>query len=102
MRYFYDGGDKKHRKYCVRIDAQGDSHGYAAEVEIELYWWCYFECTGKSITRKYTITRQRSADTLYSELLQMFEEAGFDPQPMEQDELHVLISQAVCREVRGA
>lgn len=102
MRYFYDGGDKKHRKYCVRIDAQGDSHGYAAEVEMELYWWDYFECAGKSITREYTITRQRSADTLYSELLQMFEEAGFYPQPMEQDELHVLITQAVCSEVRGA
>lgn len=102
MRHFYDGGDKKHRKYCVRIDAQGDSHGYAAEVEMELYWWDNFEHAGKSVTREYTITRQRSADTLYSELLQMFEEAGFYPQPMEQDELHVLISQAVCREVRGA
>lgn len=102
MRYFYDGGDKKHRKYCVRIDAQGDSHGYAAEIEMELYWWDSFENAGKSLTRKYTITRQRSADTLYSELLQMFEETCFYPQPMEQDELHALISQAVCREVRRA
>lgn len=102
MRYFYDGGDKKHRKYCVRIDAQGDSHGYAAEVLLELYWWDNFECTGKSIAREYTIARQRTADTLYSELLQMLEEAGFYPQPMEQDEMHVLITQAVCSEVRGA
>lgn len=102
MRHFYDGGDKKHRKYCVRIDAQGDSHGYAAEVEMELFWWDNFEHAGKSVTREYTITRQRSADTLYSELLQMFEEAGFYPQPMEQDEMHVLITQAVCGEVRGA
>lgn len=102
MRYFYDGGDKKHRKYCVRIDAQGDSRGYAAEVEMELYWWDNFEHAGKTITREYTITRQRSADTLYSELLQMFEQAGFYPQHREQDELHALISQAVCREVRGA
>lgn len=102
MRYFYDGGDKKHRKYCVRIDAQGDSHGYAAEVEIELYWWGNFEHAGKTVTREYTITRQRSADTLHGELLQMFEQAGFYPQPREQDELHALISRAVCREVRGA
>lgn len=102
MRYFYDGGGKKHRKYCVRIDAQGDSHGYAAEVEIELYWWDNFENAGKSLVREYTITRQRSADTLHGELLQMFERAGFFPQRMEQDELHALISQAVCREVRGA
>lgn len=102
MRYFYDGGDKKHREYCVRIDAQGDSHGYAAEVEMELYWWDNFENEGKTITREYTITRQRSADTLHGELLQMFEQAGFYPQHREQDELHVLITQAVCREVRGA
>ena len=102
MRNFYYGGDKKHRKYCVRIDAQGDSHGYAAEVEMELYWLDKFENGGKSVTRKCTITRQRSADTLYSGLLQMFEKAGFYPQPMEQDELHVLIKQAVCSEVRGA
>lgn len=102
MRYFYDGGDKKHRKYCVRIDAQGDSRGYAAEVEMELYWWDNFERAGKTVTREYTITRQRSADTLHGELLQMFEQAGFYPQPREQDELHALISQAVCREVRGA
>lgn len=102
MRYFYDGGDKKHRKYCVRIDAQGDSRGYAAEVEMELYWWDYFDNAGKTVTREYTITRQRSADTLHGELLQMFEQAGFYPQSREQDELHALISQAVCREVRGA
>lgn len=101
MRYFYDGGDKKHRKYCVRIDAQGDSRGYAAEVEMELYWWDYFDNAGKTVTREYTITRQRSADTLHGELLQMFEQAGFYPQHREQDELHALISQAVCREVRG-
>lgn len=69
---------------------------------MELFWWDSFENAGKSVTREYTITRQRSADTLYSELLQMFEEAGFYPQTMEQDELHVLISQAVCSEVRGA
>lgn len=102
MRYFYDGGGKKHREYCVRIDAQGDSRGYAAEVEIELYWWGDFENAGKSLTRERTITRQRSADTLHGELLQMFEQAGFHPQRMEQDELRALISQAVCREVRGA
>lgn len=102
MRHFYDGGGKKHRKYCVLIDVLGDSRGYAAEVLLELYWWDSFENAGKSVTREYTITRQRSADTLYSELLQMFEEAGFYPQPMEQDELHVLITQAVCSEVRGA
>ena len=102
MRHFYDGGDKKHRKYCVLIDVLGDSRGYAAEVLLELYWWDSFENAGKAITREYTITRQRSADTLYSELLQMIEEAGFYPQPMEQDEMHVLITQAVCHEVRGA
>lgn len=102
MRYFYDGGDKKHRKYCVRIDAQGDSHGYAAEVDMEVYWWDNFENAGKSLTREYTITRQRSADTLHGELLRMFEQAGFYPQPREQDELHALITQAVFHEVRGA
>ena len=102
MRYFYDGGDKKHREYCVRIDAQGDSHGYAAEVEMELYWWDDFENAGKSLTRECTITRQRSAGALHSELLRMFEQAGFCPQRMEQDELCALISRAVCREVRGA
>lgn len=102
MRYFYDGGDKNHRKYCVRIDAQGDSRGYAAEVEMELYWWDNFERAGKSLTRERTITRQRSADTLHGELLRMFEQAGFSPRRIEQDELRALISQAVCREVRGA
>ena len=102
MRYFYDGGDKKHRKYCVRIDAQGDSRGYMAEVEMELFWWDNFENAGKTVRREYTITRQRSADKLYSALLRMFEEAGFYPQPIEQDEMHVLITQAVCSEVRGA
>lgn len=102
MRYFYDGGGKKHREYCVRIDAQGDSRGYAAEVEMELYWWDDLEHAGKSLTREHTIARQRSADTLHGELLRMFEQAGFCPQRMEQDELRALISQAVCREVRGA
>lgn len=102
MRHFYDGGDKKHRKYCVVIDALGDSRGYAAEVLLELYWWDEQTRGGKSLTREYTITRQRSADILYADLLRMFVEAGFYPQPMEQDELHVLITQAVCSEVRGA
>ena len=51
MRHFYDGGDKKHRKYCVLIDVVGDSRGYAAEVLLELYWWDNFENAGKAITR---------------------------------------------------
>lgn len=102
MRYFYDGGGKKRRKYCVLIDALGDSRGHAAEILIELYWWDSFENAGKSLTREYTITRQRSADVLYGELLQMFERAGFWPQQIEQDELHALLTKAVCHEVRLA
>ena len=101
-RYFFDGGGKKRQKYCVMVDAQGDEGRNAAEVVVQLYWWDNFENAGKTLEKEYTVSRQKTADTVYGELLGMFEKAGFLPADMEQEELHVLIGNAIREQVRLA
>ena len=100
MRISYDGGSPKSHIYFVEIIANPDKRRTTAEIELRLFW-----DDGKrnhDISREFEISRQRSADTLYSELLGMFERAGFYPAMHEQDELHAFITQAVRYAVKTA
>lgn len=100
MRRFYDGGNRKSRKYCVCVDAQSDGRKSACELYLELYWWDSFIHKGMSIKREFTITRRRTADAVYAELLAMFDEAGFFPKESEQDDLHALLTVEIENNVR--
>lgn len=100
VRRFYDGGNRKSRKYCVCVDAQSDARKTACELYLELYWWDSFLHKGMSIKREFTIARRRTADAVYAELLAMFDEAGFFPKESEQDDLHALLTVEIENNVR--
>lgn len=100
MRRFYDGGNRKSKKYCVCVDAQSDSRKSACELYLELYWWDSFLHKGMSIKREFTIARRRTVDAVYAELLAMFDEAGFFPKESEQDDLHALLTVEIENNVK--
>ena len=100
VKRFYDGGNRKSRKYCVCVDAQSDARKTACELYLELYWWDSFLHKGMSIKREFTIARRRTADAVYAELLAMFDEAGFFPKESEQDDLHALLIVEIENNVR--
>ena len=99
MRICYDGGTVKTQPYYVEIIANAHAKRLVADVEIHLIW-----DDGKrnrTRTLEFEISRQRSADTIYGDLLGAFDKSGFYPTPREADELHGLITQA-CRVVKTA
>lgn len=100
VKRFYDGGNRRTRKYCVCVDAQSDARKSACELYLELYWWDSFLHKGMSIKREFTIARRRTAEAVYAELLAMFEEAGFFPKESEQDDLHALLTVEIENNVR--
>lgn len=100
MRRFYDGGNRRSKKYCVCVDAQSDNRKSACELYLELYWWDGFLNKGVSIKREFTIARRRTADAVYAELLAMFDEAGFFPKESEQDDLHALLHDEIASHVK--
>lgn len=99
MRICYDGGTLKTTPYYVEIIANADNKRLTAEIEVHLLW--DDGNRNRSISREFEISRQRSADTVYADLLGAFDKAGFYPTPREADELHGLITQA-CRVVKTA
>lgn len=100
VKRFYDGGNRRSRKYCVCVDAQSDARKSACELYLELYWWDSFLHKGMSIKREFTIARRRTADAVYAELLAMFDEAGFSPKESEQDDLHALLHDEIASHVK--
>lgn len=100
VKRFYDGGNRRSRKYCVCVDAQSDARKTECELYLELYWWDSFLHKGMSIKREFTIARRRTADAVYAELLAMFDEAGFFPKESEQDDLHALLYDEIASHVK--
>lgn len=100
VKRFYDGGNRRSRKYCVCVDAQSDARKTACELYLELYWWDSFLNKGMSIKREFTIARRRTAYAVYAELLAMFDEAGFFPKESEQDDLHALLYDEIASHVK--
>lgn len=100
VRRFYDGGNRKSKKYCVCVDAQSDARKSACELYLELYWWDSFLHKGISLKREFTIVRRRTVDAVYAELLEMFDMAGFFPKESEQADLHALLYDEIANHVR--
>lgn len=99
MRICYDGGSGKTTPYYVEIIANADAKRLTAEVETRLYWDDGKQ--SRSASREYEISRQRTADVIYGELLGMLDRAGAHPTEREADELHAFVTQA-CKAVKRA